>query len=151
MTSRFAISVHILGMLAVFERSKPGCSMTSNAIAKSICTHPVVVRKVMAELQRAGIIETRRGAGGGARLARCASTITLRQVYESIGRDEVLFTTPPGGPNEKCAVAPHINTWLTVLFNDIEEVLKSRLGEITLCRLQATVYDQMMACCHNDD
>ena len=100
MTSRFATAVHILGMLAVEEQRSPGGSTCSREIAESICTHPVVVRKVMAELQRAGIIETRRGAGGGARLARSASDITLRQVYDSVGRDEVLFTTPPGGPKQ---------------------------------------------------
>lgn len=143
MTSRFAIAVHIMGMLAVVERCGDCSPMPSCRIAESIHTHPARVRQVMSELVRAGIVETRRGAGGGARLARPASEITLRQVYEAVGRDEALFTTPPGGPNEQCAVAPHINSWLESLFNDIEEVLMGRLGEVTLCQLQNTVYTKM--------
>lgn len=41
--------------------------------------------KVARQLARAGIIETERGPIGGARLARCASELSLLQIYKAAG------------------------------------------------------------------
>ncbi|HTJ85257.1 MAG TPA: Rrf2 family transcriptional regulator, partial [Polyangiaceae bacterium] len=83
MTCRFTLAVHILGMLAWVERER-GVSATSEELAKSINTNPVVVRRVLGDLRRAGLVDTKRGVGGGVTLAKTASQITLRNAYEAI-------------------------------------------------------------------
>lgn len=75
MTGRFTIALHLLGLLA----SKNGEPLTSEVMAKTYGTSPVVLRRVLAKLQRAGLVHTQRGVGGGSLLAREASQITLRE------------------------------------------------------------------------
>lgn len=42
-----------------------GDMVSSEVLAENICTNPARVRKVMAQLKRAGLVETHEGAVGG--------------------------------------------------------------------------------------
>lgn len=55
--------------------------------------------KIMAALAQAGIVTTRRGAGGGARLARAADQITLGEVVRVLESGQALVDcfSPDGG------------------------------------------------------
>ena len=55
MTSEFGIAVHAM----VFLHHK-GDMVSSEVLAENICTNPARVRKVMAQLERAGLVECRR-------------------------------------------------------------------------------------------
>ena len=61
---RFGLSVRVLGFLAL----APDSMHTSAAIAESLKTSPVMVRRVFAALHKAGFIVQRKGPQGGARL-----------------------------------------------------------------------------------
>ena len=69
MTSEFGIAVHAM----VFLHHK-GDMVSSEVLAENICTNPARVRKVMAQLKRAGLVETHEGAVGGYRFAGSADT-----------------------------------------------------------------------------
>ena len=60
MTSEFAVAVHAL----VFLNHK-GDTQSSEAVAENVCTNPARVRKVMARLKRAGLVQTKEGLDGG--------------------------------------------------------------------------------------
>ena len=60
MTSEFAIAVHAL----VFLEHK-GIVISSEELAKNVCTNPARIRKVMAKLKRADLIRTKEGTEGG--------------------------------------------------------------------------------------
>lgn len=73
----------------------------SGAIADQLRAHAVFLRRVLATLVRAGIIEAREGREGGYRLARPAATITLADVYRAIksaSSDECATPDLPRGP-----------------------------------------------------
>ncbi len=76
--TRFAMSVHALCLLAESEEIH-----TSQHIADSLKTNPVVIRRVLASLHSAGIIASSKGPNGGSRLARSAKQITLADVYRA--------------------------------------------------------------------
>jgi Rrf2 family protein len=139
MTSRFTIAVHALGMLACEGARCPGKGLTSEEIARSANTNPVVVRRVFADLRRAGLVETRRGAGGGVVLARPASQITLRSVWEALEEQEQLFTGHPAGPNPRCPVGLALAGYLHDLYGQAQEQLKRSLGNVTLAKLQRDI------------
>ncbi len=61
--SSFNLAVHALVCL-----SHSGRSLSSEALAENICTNPARVRRVMAGLKKAGMVETREGQDGGYRL-----------------------------------------------------------------------------------
>ena len=59
---------------------------TSEQISKMISTNPVVVRRMMAGLREKGVVTSEKGHGGGWQLARSLADISLRDVYDAIGR-----------------------------------------------------------------
>ncbi len=145
MTSRFTMAVHALGMAAWAERERPGEPLTSERIARSIHTNPVVVRRVLADLRRAGLVRTRRGTGGGVSLARPADRITLRRVWEAVEGTERLFCGYPAGPNPKCPLGPLVAAYLETLYGRAEASLKASLGKVTIDRLGRHIAAQLRA------
>jgi Rrf2 family protein len=131
MTCRFTLAVHILGMLAWVERER-GVSATSEELAKSINTNPVVVRRVLGDLRRAGLVDTKRGVGGGVTLAKGAAQITLRHAYEAIEEGEHLFAGYPSGPNPRCPVGSVLAEYLSEIYGLAEESMKRSLGKVTI-------------------
>lgn len=145
MTSRFTMALHALGMIALEGARAPGRPLTSEALARSINTNPVVVRRVLADLKRAGLIETRRGVGGGVALARPAARISLRAVWEALEGREQLFGRHPAGHNPACPLACGVAEYLEGLYGDAEAALKASLGKVTLAQLQRDVAGRMAA------
>jgi Rrf2 family protein len=143
MTSRFTMALHALGMAALERDRAPGHPLTSEALARSINTNPVVVRRVLSDLKRAGLVETRRGVGGGVALARPASRITLRAVWEAVAEREQLFGRHPSGPNPACPLACGVAEYLEGLYGEAEAALKAALGKVTLAQLQRDVAARM--------
>ena len=72
LNSKLTVGIHILTLLA----SSPGEAQTSEYIAGSVNTNPVVIRRLLGLLREAGIVESQGGHGGGWRLQRPAERIT---------------------------------------------------------------------------
>ncbi len=85
----FAVAVRALAMLAAHEGTCP-----SAAIAGTVNTHAVFLRRVLAQLARAGIVEAREGRDGGYRLLRPAGEISLGDVYEAVTAASTLSCGP---------------------------------------------------------
>jgi Rrf2 family transcriptional repressor of oqxAB len=75
----FAVAVHALAFLA---RSDGVCPSTM--LAGSVNSHAVFMRRVLAQLVRARIVEAREGRDGGYRLARSPDRITLADVFRAV-------------------------------------------------------------------
>src|SRR5256885_13864121 len=73
--SRLASAVHIMSFVAYAGDE----GTTSEAIAKSLQTNPVVVRKILKLLEREGLVALRQGRQRGVGLRRAASRISLGQ------------------------------------------------------------------------
>jgi len=121
--------LHVL--LHMAERDGP---MTSEALARAMDTNPVVIRRIMAGLRDQGYVRSGKGHGGGWTLARDLSKVTLRDIYDGIGRPPLLAmgnrTESPG-----CLVEQEVNAALGEAFRDAEALLLSRLGQVTLASL----------------
>lgn len=125
--SQFAVAVHILVMLAqnADENTKSEC------IAASVNTNPVVIRRLLCNLQEAGLVVSRKGAAGGTKLAKQASEIDLHDVYEAVSHGEV-FALHPRKPNQKCPVGKNIESVLCNLQKDIDNAVRAELINYTL-------------------
>jgi len=127
--SRLSDALHVL--LHMAELDGP---VTSEALAKAMRTNPVVVRRTMAGLRERGYVRSEKGHGGGWTLARDLSKVTLRDIYDGIGRPPLLAmgnrTESPG-----CLVEQEVNAALDEAFRDAEALLLSRLGQVTLASL----------------
>ena len=79
MDSSFNLAVHALVCL-----SHSGRSLSSEALAENICTNPTRVRRVLAGLKKAGMVETREGLDGGYRLTADPAT-AMGEPYPTAG------------------------------------------------------------------
>ncbi|MFY1825520.1 RrF2 family transcriptional regulator [Myxococcus fulvus] len=133
MNSRFTMAAHIVAMLAKCSAKAEG-PLTSEVMARSIQTNPVVVRRLLGDLARSGLIETKRGARGGVTLARGPETITLRDIYESVEEGE-LFGRHPVGPAPDCTIGPCVAEYLEGVFGRAEAALKKSLEGTTVAQM----------------
>lgn len=77
LNSHFDTTLKILINLAVKEQE----DLTSESLAKSLETNPAFIRKIMAKLSRAGLIQTKRGQSGGVSLLKKPKEISLKDIY----------------------------------------------------------------------
>lgn len=131
--SRLSGVLHVL--LHMAQRPEP---MTSEVLARSMDTHPVVIRRILAGLRDAGHVRSEKGHGGGWTLACDLSRVTLRDIYEALGSPSLLAignrTESPG-----CLVEAAVNAQLGEAFHDAEQLLLARFGELTLTMLSDDV------------
>jgi Rrf2 family protein len=128
LSSRFAVAVHVLSLLALEESGEP---VTSDYVAGSVKTNPVVVRRILGLLRRAGLVRIQPGPRGGARLARPASKILLADVYHAV-EDGQLLSLHRNAPNPRCPVGRHIGSVLGRVFGEAEAALEATLRRRTL-------------------
>jgi Rrf2 family protein len=123
--SRVATAVQILCVLAYVE---PGAT-TSEAVARSLDTNPVVVRRMLKDLAREKLVEVRPGRDGGVRLARSADEITLADVHRAVGDD--LFALRGGG-NARCPVNRTLPGLLGPIFAAADTAVVHTLAHSTI-------------------
>ena len=133
-SSRFAIAVHVLAVLAYQE----GDLVTSAALAGSINTNPVIIRRLLLALQRARLVDTCKGAGAGSRLSRSPRRINLAEIYRAVEEAEP-FSTPSRNPNAACPVGKCIRKVLDPVFASARSALERDLAKTTLADVMTTV------------
>jgi len=131
--------LHVL--LHMAEQARP---VTSEVLSRMLATNPVVIRRTMAGLRQQGYVRSEKGHGGGWTLACDLSKVTLRDIYAALGSPSLLAmghrTEAPG-----CLVEQAVNAALEQAFQDAEERLLCRLGEVTLAQLSADLHDRLVA------
>lgn len=127
--SRLSAVLHAL--LHMAEHDEP---MTSDALAQCLSTNPVVVRRTMGLLRDAKIVTSERGHAGGWRIAVDLSSVTLRQLHETLG-EPAIFAIGNSNEDSQCLVEQAVNAALEDTFIEAEALLLKRFGEITLADL----------------
>ncbi len=133
-SSRFAVAIHILTLLTQ-SRDEP---MTSEYIASSVNTNPVVIRRMLGVLRAARLVAAQSGNGGGWRLVGDPASITLRDVYHAV-EDEALFPLHHRPPNPHCPVGRHIQHALSGHFNAATRAMEAELARTTLADVLSEV------------
>ncbi|MFJ8768738.1 Rrf2 family transcriptional regulator [Streptomyces clavifer] len=128
--SRLTIAAHALTWIGLYQRRGHEVA-TSEQIATSVNTNPVVIRRLLAELSKAGLVDSRRGAGAGWMLARGLSAITLLDVYQAIEPGPV-FALHRSTPDPDCVVGHGIGPALAAVYDDVEVTLRRELAKTTL-------------------
>lgn len=127
-SSRFSVGIHLLTLL---ELNKDGTN-TSEFLASSVNTNPVVVRKIMGMLKKAGLVSVRPGVAG-AKLGKELSKITLYDVYKAVNvvKDKELFSLH-GNPNPQCPVGKNIQHTIEPIFNSAQLAMEKVLENVTI-------------------
>jgi Rrf2 family protein len=128
--SQFAIGIHILTLLA----QNPEEPLTSEDIAGSVNTHPVFIRRILGMLNKAGLVTSQSGVGGGWRLRRAPKTITLLEVYHAVDENHLL-SLHHRSPNSACLVGRNIQSSLEDIFEEAEQALEQVLATRTVAQV----------------
>lgn len=131
---RFAVAVHIVSVLAL-NGDEP---VTSDWIAGSVNTNPVVIRRLLSALAKAGLVSSMRGSAGGSRLARRPETITLLDISRAVEEEETpaLHHQPP---NPACPVGRAIQPVLVRVIDRAEAARAAVLANTLLSEVVAQI------------
>ncbi|UUZ82841.1 Rrf2 family transcriptional regulator [Paenibacillus sp. P26] len=127
---RFSMAVHTLTLIAV---SPNEC--TGDFIAGGVNTNPVVIRRIMGMLKKAGLVDVRPGVGG-ASLLKAPEEITLLDVYRAVNATEEnqLFRIHER-PNIACTVGRNIERVLQSELREAQSAMEHRLAQTTISQL----------------
>lgn len=126
---QFFMAVHIAALLALAGDAPK----TSAEIAHSIDTNPVVVRRIVAALARAGLVTARRGAAGGSVLALPAERITLHDLRAAVETPDAFAIHDH--PSSACPVGRNIERVLSGVRGRAEAALVRELKRTTIAEL----------------
>lgn len=132
----FNLALHALVCL-----SHSGRSLSSEALAENICTNPARVRRVMAGLKRAGMVETREGPDGGYRLTADPATLTLRQVAEAVEAHFVDCAWRSGDIDRECAICSGMAGVMEALYRQLNEKCAAYLERITVADIEKQLFE----------
>ena len=124
--SRLTIAVHILTWMAYVDRFRQE-PVTSEEIAGSVKTNPVVIRRMLGMLREHGLVSAQRGAHAGWRLTRKPDSIGLLEVYEAV-EDEALFSLHHTKPSQRCPIGKGIQPVLARAYEEAHEAMKRALA-----------------------
>ncbi|OON69437.1 Rrf2 family transcriptional regulator [Hymenobacter sp. CRA2] len=129
-SSRFSVAVHVLSLLAMYQPTD--APLTSERMAGSVNTNPVVIRRILGQLKKAGLVEVR-PAAGGTFLTRQPAIISLLDVYRAVEVVEAgrLFGMSEK-PNPACTVGRYIQSALDVTLQRAQTALEQELAGVSL-------------------
>ena len=135
MTSEFTISVHALVLL-----NRKQTTVSSEVIAENVCTNPARIRKVMARLKKAGLVETKEGLDGGYHFIQNPASVTLKMVAEALDESFVSASWRSGAPNMKCLIASGMNDVLSQIYENLNECCRNYLDGITIADIDGQIF-----------
>ena len=125
--SRFAVAVHVLSLMA-WSGEEP---LKSEQVAESVNTNPVVIRRILLDLAKAGLVVSQTGSLGGSRLALDPAKTTLLDIYRALEYGGV-FSLHPQPPSRDCPVGVNIETVLGEVLLEVDGAVEGVLKNITI-------------------
>ena len=124
---RFTVAIHVLCLLAA-RHPQP---LTSDFIAGSVNTNPVVIRRLLGLLRRAGLVKSQPGVSGGWELVAKPGTITLGGLYQIV-RPGTVFAMHRQQPNVLCPVGRNIQRGLGAHYQKAQAAMEAELDRTTI-------------------
>ena len=138
MDTKFSVAVHVL--ILISESPNP---ISSDQMAESVGTNASYIRKILALLKKAEIVDGHRGISGYS-LTIAPEQLTLLQVYQAVMEEpKIHLLDIHQNPNDQCIVGHHIRPVLTDMFADIEQAFACSLADKTLADCIADIRNRM--------
>ncbi|MDR7333796.1 Rrf2 family transcriptional regulator [Roseateles asaccharophilus] len=137
--SRLSGVLHVL--LHMAETQEPA---TSEQLARAMNTNPVVIRRLMGGLRKAGFVASAKGHGGGWVLGLPLERITLGDIHAALGAPPFLAV---GHRDEqpRCLVEQAVNGALGAAYAEAEALLLKRLHQVTLAELSRDFHHRLQS------
>jgi len=128
--TRFSVAVHVLALISLNEAHD--LISTSESLASSVRTNPVVIRRLLSSLKKAGLVEVSRGVKGMS-LNRLPEELSLLDVYRAVRDpcDATVFDLHEN-PSPLCYVGSHIRDVMHPLLAEVHQAMEDQLSRQTL-------------------
>lgn len=140
-STKFTIAIHILVATKYFNEHSQ--KVTSDFLAKSIGSNPVIIRNLMIALKEKKLIEIKRGPGGIS-LLKPLDQISYLDVYEAVETKsaEDLFKYHEH-PNVECPIGRNIHTALESSLDEISHSFEKELASYKVSEVYDGVIRQL--------
>ena len=139
MDTKFSVAVHVL--ILISESPTP---INSEQMAESVGTNASYIRKILALLKKAEIVDGHRGISGY-RLTVPPEQLTLLQIYRAVMEEPKLHLLDiHQNPNDRCVVGHHIKPVLIDMFADTEDAFARALAGKTLADCIADMRNRIL-------
>ena len=127
MDTKFSVAVHV--MILISESPSP---LTSDQMAESVGTNASYIRKILALLKKAELVDGHRGISGY-KLTAAPEQLTLLQIYQAVMEEtKIHLLDIHQNASDQCLVGRYIRPVLADLFADLEQVFARSLADKTL-------------------
>ncbi|QIQ21422.1 Rrf2 family transcriptional regulator [Zophobihabitans entericus] len=128
--TRFAVAIHVLVLIELNKYKD--ISNTSEHLALSVNTNPVVIRRIIAMLKKANLITVKAGVGG-ASLKRPPQNISWLDIYHAVqSDDEFMLFNKHEHPNQNCYVGASIHEVIDEPLHIAQKTMEEKLSTFTL-------------------
>lgn len=139
LSTRFAVSVHILSVL--YYSKDYACD--SEFIAGSVNTNPVVIRRLVTALKKAGLVEVTPGVKG-IKLKKQPSEISLYEIYNAVENPNSMLFGLHDNTNPACPVGRNINAVLRSEMEIMQNKLMDSMRELSMADVMNGIYTGIM-------
>lgn len=128
-SSRFTIAVHVLICIEAFKNDY---KVTGDFLASSVNVNPVIIRRLLQQLKKAGLISVKRGSGG-TDTDKPLDAITLLDVYHAVEcvEDGELFHFHEN-PSQLCPVGKNIHAILDKRLDEIQKAMEREMASVSI-------------------
>lgn len=127
---RFAVAVHAMCVLSFRSPELSSAAF----VGENISVNPLIVKRIIGAMVRAGLVEAVRGSRGGYRLMRNAQNVSLWDIYFAVQAGGP-FLKRFGMPQSNCDEGRAIDRVVFDLYADLDHAIKGRLDGITLAHI----------------
>ncbi|MFD1392125.1 Rrf2 family transcriptional regulator [Lacticaseibacillus jixianensis] len=131
-------AVHVLAYVQIGA----GWDRSSKQIATSIEANPSVVRRLMAQLVKGGLLTSHPGMVQPA-LARPASAISLLDIYRVVDSPVLLHVDEKTNP--QCPVGGNIQATLNEVYDGIQQAAEASMAAVSLQQIIDGIVDRAKA------
>lgn len=124
--NKFSTAIHILSFIHMDE-NHISCSQK---IGKATGTNPVIIRRIIKQLQLANLVDTKRGKGG-TYLIKDIHDISLLEIYKAVNEQPELFSLHLSDTAE-CPIANAVEQTIHDVTYSAQIALENELASKTL-------------------
>jgi len=132
--TQFSIAVHLMIALG-FKCEK---QVTSSELAMSINTSPSFVRRILAKLSKANLVNTTTGKSGACLLAKKPKDISLLEIYKAVDAPQT-FAIHDYPVQSQCRVSCNIEATMRKVLARAQNSFEGSLGETSLAEVIADI------------
>jgi Rrf2 family protein len=124
--SRISVAIH-----SVLHLSMAGKPVTSEELGRCQNTNPVLIRRILGDLKKAGIVDSEKGHGGGWIALKSPATTSFQDILQAL-QDSLLPKPIKLEKSENCLIMKALCTTMDEFLEEADSMLSKKLAKISI-------------------